>query len=575
VARARLLLAEMCVGLFALIGFGASGVVAHAQAQAATAAQTATAAQAAAAGTNAPVTSAAPVRKSCSVNSTAPNPAETALNKGDFAPAEVLFRALLAKSASNEAAHEGFVRALIAQNKVDDAAKDAEAWGAAEPASSMALTALGDVRLRQGDPRAAFVQFQKAAQADLCNARAYYGIAEIDGLAGMHASSKRMIEQAYALHPTDDDIHTAWMWTRPRKERLALRAEYNEHSDQVSEENRVKMKASLAKESLYHASDCSMAPTSPREAKVPMEAVTDGPTRFIGWGLDVKFNGKSRRLQIDTGASGITISRAAAMFLGIQREDATQTGGVGDKGVVKTSVTHVASIKIGGIEFTNCPVDILEKWSVLDSDGLIGGDVFDASLLTLDFPKHELRIAPLPLRPGETEADRAKLEAAGDDAVVEPHDPFIAPGMEKWQRIYRSGDGGHFLLMPTGIVDTKRIKDVSAWKEKLFILDTGAELNLISPAAAREVTKVSGDSSMEIRGIQGEVNKVYEAGRFTLQFAGLRLDSPSMSSIDTTKDSHNDGVEVSGFIGAPALTQLVLHIDYRDNLVWCEYTPKK
>ena len=34
-------------------------------------------------------------------------------------------------------------------------------------------------------------------------------------------------------------------------------------------------------------------------------------------------------------------------------------------------------------------------------------------------------------------------------------------------------------------------------------------------------------------------------------------------------------VDISGFIGAPALTQLVLHIDYRDNLVWCEYTPKK
>jgi hypothetical protein len=34
-------------------------------------------------------------------------------------------------------------------------------------------------------------------------------------------------------------------------------------------------------------------------------------------------------------------------------------------------------------------------------------------------------------------------------------------------------------------------------------------------------------------------------------------------------------VEVSGLIGAPALFQLVLHIDYRDNLVWCEYTPPK
>ena len=559
-ARARLLLAEMCVGWIVLAGLGASGVVAHAQAQAA------------AAGTNVPVTSAAPVRKSCSVNTAAPNPAETALNRGDFAPAETLFRALLAKSAGNEAAHEGLVRALIAQNKVDDAAQDAEAWAAVAPASSMALTALGDVRLRQGDSRAAFVQFQKSAQADLCNARAYYGIARIDGLAGMHASSKRLIEQAYKLHPTDDDINTAWIATLPRKERLVKWADYAEHSDQISEENRAKLKTNLEKESLYHVSDCRMAPTSPREAKVSMAEIMDGPTRFVGWGLDVQFNGKRRRLQIDTGASGITISRAAAMFLGIQREDATQMWGVGDKGDVKTSIAHVASIKIGGIEFTNCPVEILEKWSVLDSDGLIGGDVFAASQLTLDFPKHELRIAPLPERPGEKKDAAATPEATGDDEVVEAHDPYIAPEMAKWQRIYRYG---HDLLMPTGIVETKRIKDDTAWKEKLFILDTGASLNFISPAAAKEVTKVSRDRDTEVRGISGEVDKVYEAGKFTLAFAGLRLDSPSMTAIDTSKDSHADGVEISGFIGAPALTQLVLHIDYRDNLVWCEYTPKK
>ena len=70
------------------------------------------------------------------------------------------------------------------------------------------------------------------------------------------------------------------------------------------------------------------------------------------------------------------ISRAAAMFLGIQREDTKQAWGFGDEGAVKTSITHVASIKIGGIEFTNCPVEILEKWSALDSDGLIGGECF-------------------------------------------------------------------------------------------------------------------------------------------------------------------------------------------------------
>jgi predicted aspartyl protease len=315
-----------------------------------------------------------------------------------------------------------------------------------------------------------------------------------------------------------------------------------------------------------------MSPTSPGEAKVPMSAIMDGPEHFEGWGLDVKFNGKGRRLQIDTGAGGITISRAAAMFLGIQREDATKIGGIGDKGEVKTSITHIASVKIGGIEFTNCPVEILEKWSALDSDGLIGGNVFAGSLLTLDFPKHELRIAPLPERPGEKTPAQTASDAATDDEEVEAHDAYVAPEMAKWQRVYRSG---HDLLMPTGIVDTKRLKDDSAWKDKLFLLDTGSESNLISPAAAKEVTKVGRDESIGIRGISGEVDKVYEAGKFTLAFAGLRLDSPSMTSIDTTKISHDDGVEVSGLIGAQALFQVVLHIDYRDNLVWCEYTPKK
>ena len=129
--------------------------------------------------------------------------------------------------------------------------------------------------------------------------------------------------------------------------------------------------------------------------------------------------------------------------------------------------------------------------------------------------------------------------------------------------------------MPTGIVETKSMKDESAWKEKLFILDTGSESNLISPAAAKEVTKVFRDESVEISGISGKVDKVFQTDKFTLAFAGLRLDSPPMTAIDTTKLSHDDGVEISGLIGQPALFQVVMHIDYRDNLVLCEYTPKK
>ena len=344
-----------------------------------------------------------------------------------------------------------------------------------------------------------------------------------------------MIEQAYALHPTDDAIQTAWMSTRPAKERMQEWTDYVEHSDQFSDEDRAKLKTRLEKAFARPAHGLPDGGDSPREAKVTMAGVMDGPQRFLGWGLDVKFNGKSRRLQIDTGASGITISRAAALFLGIKREDETGWA-VRRRGRGETSIAHVASIKIGGIEFTNCPVQILEKWSVLDSDGLIGGDVFSGSLLTLDFPRHELRVAPLPERPGEKVAS-----AMADDETAEAHDPYIAPEMAKWQRVYRVG---HDLLMPTGVVETKRVKDESAWKEKLFLLDTGAGFNTISPAAAREVTKVARDDDTEVRGISGAVNNVFEAGKFTLAFAGLRLDSPSMTAIDTTDLARRRGGSV-------------------------------
>ena len=123
---------------------------------------------------------AATVKKTCVVDREPPNAAETALNRKDYGSAELQFRAMLEKNASDGVAHEGLVRALIEQDKVADAARDAEAWAAAAPGDTMALIALGDVRLRQGDPHAALVQAQNAGLADLCNARAYYALARVE-----------------------------------------------------------------------------------------------------------------------------------------------------------------------------------------------------------------------------------------------------------------------------------------------------------------------------------------------------------------------------------------------------------
>jgi hypothetical protein len=112
-------------------------------------------------------------------------------------------------------------------------------------------------------------------------------------------------------------------------------------------------------------------------------------------------------------------------------------------------------------------------------------------------------------------------------------------------------------------------------KEKLFLVDTGAGLMSISPAAAREVTKVDGDSNMHVYGVSGEVDKVFSTRKFTLRFAYIALPVDSMTAFDTTSLSHSTGIEVSGFLGAPVLNRLVMHIDYRDNLIKFDYDEKK
>jgi hypothetical protein len=48
-----------------------------------------------------------------------------------------------------------------------------------------------------------------------------------------------------------------------------------------------------------------------------------------------------------------------------------------------------------------------------------------------------------------------------------------------------------------------------------------------------------------------------------------------MSAIDTSDISKRAGVEIAGFIGFPTLRELVITIDYRDNLVHVVYDPKR
>lgn len=521
------------------------------------------------AGAAGPAAQAVAANGSCKVDRAETSAAQKALAREEYDLAAELYGKMKGSAPSESRA--GTVRVLLAEDKVAEAQGLAEAWVAETPKNAAALETLAEVQLRAGQPTAAYLTAKEAVAADVCFARAFLVYGEFEDMSGYFAFSKRHFEMAHRLAPGDLDIRQAWMATLPKKKRLEEERAALSDESLMNAKDRARLRDSIDHAGDYNRSDCSLA-TPVQTAKIPIQRIMDGPYRVQGLALDVKFNDKRRRLEIDTGASGLLLSRSAASSLGLTRERQVETGGIGDKGKVATSIAHVASLKIGGLEFHNCVVRILEKSSALDIDGLIGGNVFSKFLVSLDFPKSELRLDPLPPRP-EEKAETAALKTADSrpetpgvesgDSVEEPvHDRYVAPEMKDWEPIFRVG---HDLLLRVSIGEAKN---------RLFIVDTGAESTLISPDAARSVTKVKGDSEVRIRGISGEVEKVFQTGKFKIHFANLVLPVEAMTAIDTTHISHNAGVEVSGFMGATVLNLLTVHIDYRDNLMKFDYVPK-
>jgi hypothetical protein len=140
-------------------------------------------------------------------------------------------------------------------------------------------------------------------------------------------------------------------------------------------------------------------------------------------------------------------------------------------------------------------------------------------------------------------------------------DRYIDPEMTSYAHVFRFS---HMLLVATKINDAPG---------KLFLIDSGAWNNMITPDAAREVTKVHGDSDTKIKGLSGSVNKVYETGTVVLEFGSLRQKNEDMVAFDLSKISRDVGTEVSGTLGFAMLSLLKLKLDYRDALVKFEYVP--
>jgi predicted aspartyl protease len=506
-----------------------------------------------------------------------PSAAEKAYLLGDASKAESLYREALTKSPHDPALVSALVRTLLREQKVDDASTTINSELASAPTSVVLLTALGEVQYRQGKSFEAASTADQGFRADPCNPRLHLLRARIMRLNSMYASERREVGFAHSLDPWDSEIRGIWISTLPLAQRIEEQKKFLASANGLDAEGRTRAEHYLA-ELISRASNpgktCHLvSPTT--STQIPMVPVMNGARSTGEWGLDVFFNNKNARLDIDTGASGLFIDRAVAERAGLQAVSHIQIGGIGDQGLAAGYTAYADSVRIGSLEFHDCLIEVSDRKGVVNSDGLIGADVFSNYLVTLNYPGRKLSLSPLPPNPSEREtatllntstADQSSgSNVAATGFPIQPDGPpdrYVSPAMKDYSAVFRSG---HMLLMPT--VLNRKV-------QRLFLVDTGAFSSFISPEVAREVTKVHGGAPVSVSGLNGEVAKVSTGDKVILQFGGIEQENNDLLAFDTASISKSAGLEVSGLLGDTVLRQLTIHIDYRDGLIKFDYDPR-
>jgi hypothetical protein len=461
----------------------------------------------------------------------------------------------------------------------------------AQPNSAALMAAKGDVRFRRAEMPEAEVSYLTAKKLDAKEVRAYLGLARLYRSYSLYRKAYDQLQSAHEIAPDNIEVQRAWLPMLPRKERLAALEAYlgGPHPDDDEETKWMTDYLEFLKTTADKPVHACRLVSKVEQTETRLETMSAGESRRMrGIGLSVKLNDRNARLLLDTGAGGIMVSRKVAEKAGLTLLSAVHYGGIGDKGLQSGHTAVADHLRIGELEFQDCVVAVTDKGSITEEDGLIGADVFGGYLVDLELPGMRLKLSPLPKRPedevapkslnseGEEQANAEQKEDSTNEPASKeqkspaliarpvrlPKDRYISPEMANWTKVFRFG---HSMLVPTSVNDSKFM---------LFGLDTGSSSNILSARAGRQVAKVSSDDRIRVRGLNGEVNKVYSSDKATLRFGHLQQPNLGILTLDLSTLSRHTGTEISGLLGFEMLRMLEVKLDYRDGLVDFEYDPK-
>ncbi len=460
-------------------------------------------------------------------------PAEAAYQKGKYEEAESLYLQALVGKPDDLELNSALVHTLLHESRIADAWARADKAATGAPHSASALTSLAEVQLRKGQPWLAAQTLDSAAAADPCYARAHLIRSRIFRIDSMYASERAELQAAYQIDPNDPDIRRSWLHTvNPANDIVRIEESL---ATMPNLEPDIREKASTSANAMMsllseNSQTCQSAPiTSP--VTLPLLASYETVKQINSYKIGVEFPKGKAKLNVDTAASGLYISRTLAESLGLQHAEGAP---------VDTVLAD--SIHIGTLEFRNCMVGVSDTPFAQGVEGFIGTDVFAPYLVSLNFPQAKLELEPLPHRPDEQK-----------NAL--PGDRYSGPGLKSYTPVYHKSQ---YLLVPV-MIDKK--------DRRLFVLDTGIRLSTMTPEVAHSVSGTRLNFTNPVPSVSGPPLQIYRDS-FDLQFANLSLDHKDhILEFDPSTIEQSAGMEVAGMLGFDILQSLVIHIDYRDGLV--------
>jgi tetratricopeptide (TPR) repeat protein len=445
-------------------------------------------------------------------------------------------KALVGEQAGDS--YYGLTRALLRAHRSKEAytaANDALSRTAQSPG---AQTAAGLAAFRKGEVTRAEDYFREALKLDSNYAGALSGLAAIHSAISNHNTARNLLKQAYSASPEDPILALSHVNMLKGEEHIAGLEHVLATIDPESEEAR-NLRVHIASDRALRGRTVRRLVSPYESARLKLIPIMASPQRLRGYGLRVQFNQRqAATLLLDTGASGISLSPKTAEKAGLEllSDEASEAKGIGDKKPQDRFSYLASEVRIGSVVFGDHPVSAFRSAKDSEIDGLIGADVFQRFLVSLDFPALQVSLEPFSGRTTE-----------------EPGDATVMP--DGFHRVLRAGD--HLMIATS----------VNGSAAKWFLIDSGSFSNLIDTESARDFTGVRQDAFTGVRGVQGKVDQVSRADRITLVFGGFRQENPNLIAIDLEKTSDSSGFEITGVLGMPVLSQLKAMIDYHSGAV--------